>query len=54
MENLKNNKKIGILLTNYTRGGIAKLCAMMANDIANKKNEVTIFIPICLTTLLLF
>ena len=46
MENLKNNKKIGILLTNYTRGGIAKLCAMMANDIANKKNEVTIFIPI--------
>ena len=39
-------KKIGILVTTNTFGGIAKLSAMMANDIANGKNKVTIFIPI--------
>lgn len=41
-----NKKKIGILITTNTYGGIAKLSAMMANDIANKNIEVTIFIPI--------
>ena len=46
MANYKNKKKIGILLTNFKKGGIAKLCAMMANDIANKNNQVTIFVPI--------
>lgn len=39
-------KKIGILVTTNTFGGIAKLSAMMANDIANRNNKVTIFIPI--------
>ncbi len=42
----KNKKKIGILLTNNLRGGIAKLSAMMANDIGDKHNEVILFIPI--------
>ena len=46
MANYKNKKKIGILLTNFKKGGIAKLCALMANDIANKNNQVTIFVPI--------
>ena len=44
----KNKKKIGILLTNNLRGGIAKLSAMMANDIGDKHNEVILFIPILL------
>ena len=39
-------KKIGILVTTNTFGGIAKLSAMMANDIANRNNKVTIFIPV--------
>jgi len=39
-------KKIGILITTNTFGGIAKLSAMMANDIANRNNKVTIFIPV--------
>ena len=42
----KNKKKIGILLTNNLRGGIAKLSAMMANDIGDKNTEVVLFIPI--------
>ena len=37
----RNKKKIGILITNNTRGGIAKLSAMMANDIANRNNNIT-------------
>tara|TARA_Y100000591_G_C21783707_1_gene672558 strand:- start:21 stop:1145 length:1125 start_codon:yes stop_codon:yes gene_type:complete len=42
----KNKKKVGILLTNNLRGGIARLSAMMANDIGNKHTDVVIFIPI--------
>ena len=42
----RNKKKIGILITNNTRGGIAKLSAMMANDIGDKNTEVVLFIPI--------
>jgi hypothetical protein len=42
----KNKKKIGILLTNNLRCGIAKLSAMMANDIGDKNTEVVLFIPI--------
>ena len=43
---IQNYEKIGILITSNTYGGISKLSAMMANDLANKKCRVTIFIPI--------
>jgi glycosyltransferase involved in cell wall biosynthesis len=39
-------KKIGILVTSNTYGGIGKLCAMMANDLSNQNNIVNIYIPI--------
>ena len=43
---IQNYKKIGILITSNTYGGISKLSAIMANDLANKKCKVIIFIPI--------
>jgi glycosyltransferase involved in cell wall biosynthesis len=43
---IQNYEKIAILITSNTYGGISKLSAMMANDLANKKCKVTIFIPI--------
>jgi len=41
-----NRKKIGILVNSNNFSGIAKLSAMMANDISNQNNEVNIYIPI--------
>ena len=39
-------KKIGILITSNNPSGIAKLSAMMANDISNQNNIVNIYLPI--------
>lgn len=39
-------KKIGILVTSNSYGGIGKLSAMMANDMSNQNNIVNIYIPI--------
>ena len=41
-----NKKKIGILVTSNSFGGIAKLSAMMANDLSKQNNIVKIYIPI--------
>ena len=41
-----NKKKIGILVTSNSFGGIAKLSAMMANDLSKQNNIVNIYIPI--------
>lgn len=40
------NKKIGIIVNSNNFSGIAKLSAMMANDISNKNNKVYIYLPI--------
>ena len=40
------NKKIGIVVNSNNFSGIAKLSAMMANDISNQNIHVNIYLPI--------
>lgn len=40
------NKKIGIIVTSNNYSGIAKLSAIMANDISKRNNKVYIYVPI--------